>query len=135
MRSVLFLVVAISVFQSTSTSLPKLEGVPVKLAWSKDDSQLYLATAATTARDAALVAQYLIALPSGEPAAVDRPPAWVNEYWGWKSDRTSRHWSDLTIEYKVTKENLQNSPTMTRDAVANGTTASGAGAGVVAATA
>jgi hypothetical protein len=133
MIDVVLLATALSAAQTLSTPRPKADGIPAKLAWSRDDAQLYVAIAATGARDATIVNQFIVALPSGEISPVEGQPGWVADYWNWKSDRRSQHWLDLQIDVKVTKEKgEQVGPAMTRDALSTGTQSDPTGATVVA---
>ena len=115
--------------------LPALEQTPVRLAWSRDDRQLYLATAASLARNAPPVKQFVVDLESSQVTPVDRAPDWVGTYWDWKADRTSQHWPDLTIDVKTERKKIgasnPSTGAMTRDAITGGTMGDGTGAGVV----
>jgi hypothetical protein len=66
----------------------KLKGEPTQLAWSPDGTQLFLQT---SERDATGMIKnprfFVMSAADGKPEPVDAPPAWVTDYWTWKSNK------------------------------------------------
>jgi len=78
--------------------LGKLKGDLREICWSEDGRQIYVQTAEGDPR-AAKPHHYLIALPTGEPAGVDKPPAWAEDYWDFKASKTAPGVSALVIQF------------------------------------
>jgi len=66
MIDVVLLAMALSTAQGVSTPQLKLDGVPLKMAWSRDDSQIYVATAVSGACDAKVASQYIFLQQMGK---------------------------------------------------------------------
>jgi hypothetical protein len=79
----------------------KLKGEPIQLAWSPDGSKLFLQAAG---RDkVGMVTNphfYVMSATDAKPEPVDAPPAWVAEYWGWKSGQFAPGSKTFGIEFK-----------------------------------
>src|SRR5437667_3513757 len=74
----------------------RLKGRPARLAWSDDRSELYLQMVdGATAAD--LKFRHYIVRKGSPPAAIERAPKWVDEYWKWKSAKSFFGDPQLTI--------------------------------------
>ena len=85
----------------SSLDAGKLKGEPIKLAWSPDGTKLFLETAGRDKVGMAINPRsYVMSAADGKPEAVDAPPAWVAEYWAWKSGQASPASSTFRIDFK-----------------------------------
>jgi WD40-like Beta Propeller Repeat len=85
----------------SSLDAGKLKGEPIKLAWSPDGTTLFLETAGRDKVGMAINPRsYLMSAADGKPEAIDTPPAWVAEYWAWKSGQASPASSAFRIDFK-----------------------------------
>jgi hypothetical protein len=79
----------------------KLKGEPIQLAWSSDDTQLFLQTAE---RDSVGMIKnphyFLMWVSDGKPSPVQTPPDWAISYWSWKSNKTAPGSSTFSIDIK-----------------------------------
>jgi hypothetical protein len=79
----------------------KLKGEPTQLAWSPDGTQLFLQT---SERDATGMIKnprfFVMSAGDGKPEPVDAPPAWVTEYWTWKSNKYAPGSKTVGVEVK-----------------------------------
>jgi hypothetical protein len=73
----------------------KLNGEPVRLAWSPDGSQLYLRTMQRDRFANEKTFHFVIASTGGKAEKVDQAPAWAETYWSWKS--APKHPGDATF--------------------------------------
>jgi hypothetical protein len=86
-------------------NLDKLKGKLVRqLAWSPDQSQLYLMTYEPN-RDASIkeAFHYVINLDGGVPKRVEAQPEWASAYWNWKSAQTAPGEPSLKMEASTEK--------------------------------
>lgn len=84
-----------------------LKGRPAELAWSDDDSTLYLEVVDGTTAGALAYRHYLIK-KGAAPATVPAPPAWAEAYWKWKSAKTFFGDPLMTIDLDTSREVLDN---------------------------
>ncbi|HVB38098.1 MAG TPA: hypothetical protein VND92_06140 [Vicinamibacterales bacterium] len=85
----------------------KLGGNITRLAWSPDDTQLYLCA---TRRDHAgneSDRHYLLALDGSQPKRVDVAPDWASAYWIWKSSPQSPASATFRIQVQTRQETLK----------------------------
>ena len=78
--------------------LGKLKGDLREICWSADGKQVYVQTAEGDPRTPK-PHHYVIALPSGELAGLDKPPAWAADYWDFKSSKTAPGVSAIEIQF------------------------------------
>jgi hypothetical protein len=79
----------------------KLKGDPTQLAWSPDGTKLFLQTSARDSKGMMTSPRfYVMAASEATPEPVDAPPAWVAEYWGWKSKQFAPGSTTFGIEIK-----------------------------------
>jgi hypothetical protein len=88
--------------------LDKLKGRPSRLAWSDDDSTLYLQVVEGSTAEKLKARHYLISRNSS-PAPIDQQPVWAQAYWKWKSAKSSFGDPLLNIDL-VTKQELVDDP-------------------------
>ncbi len=86
--------------------LGKLRGEPRQLAWSPDDSELYVQTAEGS-KPTDRVYSYVVPASGGAVKDSVRPPVWVSEYWAFKSDRTAPGLPALIIDVETGSENIK----------------------------
>ena len=68
----------------------KLKGEPWRMAWSPDGTQLYVEAADRDARGTVKSSKgVVVTLADRSMKHVDQPPAWVANYWLWKSGQAS----------------------------------------------
>ena len=84
----------------------KLKGEPIQLAWSPDETTLFLQTAGRDKLGMAINPHfYLLSASDGKPEPVDAPPAWAAEYWAWKSGHfapgSTTHGIDFKEDYRA----------------------------------
>ena len=82
-----------------------LKGRPAQLAWSDDDSTLYLQVVEGTRADKLTYHHYLIR-KNESPAPLDRQPVWAQAYWKWKSAKSFFGDPLMTIEVDTTQQLL-----------------------------
>jgi hypothetical protein len=88
----------------------KLKGEPTELAWSPDGSQLFLQTSERDSKAMVINPRaYVLSASDGKPQAVDAPPAWVTEYWTWKSNQYAP--GSKTFGVEVTQEDRKSTAT------------------------
>ena len=75
----------------------KLKGRPSRLAWSDDESSIYLQVVEGTSADSLKFRHYLIA-GDGKVKSIDAEPIWAQAYWKWKSAKTFFGDPTLTID-------------------------------------
>ena len=79
----------------------KLKGDPTQLAWSPDNSQLFLQT---SERDSVGMIKnprfYIIDAATGKMASVAAAPEWAASYWAWKSNKSAPGSSAFAIDIK-----------------------------------
>jgi hypothetical protein len=70
------------------STLDKIKGEPIQMAWSPDGTQLYLQTGEKT-RIGTFQNQkhYLVTVSDGKVKGIDAPPQWVTDYQAWKSNK------------------------------------------------
>jgi ribosomal protein L24E len=86
--------------------LGKLHGEPRQLAWSPDDSQLYIQTA-DGSKPTDRVYSYIVPAAGGAVTDAVRPPEWATEYWAFKSDRSAPGVATLVIDVESGSENVK----------------------------
>lgn len=68
----------------------KLKGEPTQLAWSPDGASLALQTSERDRYGMVKSPRYfLMSAADGKPESVKEPPAWLAEYWAWKSHKSA----------------------------------------------
>jgi hypothetical protein len=82
-----------------------LKGRPAQLAWSDDDSALYLQVVEGTQAERLTYRHYLVR-KNQRPAPLDREPVWAQAYWKWKSARTFFGDPFMTIDVDTTQQLL-----------------------------
>jgi hypothetical protein len=65
--------------------MSKLQGEPVRLAWSPDGHQLYVRTAQTDRWGNQRAWHYLVSIGETQATPVAAEPMWYGSYWAWKS--------------------------------------------------
>src|SRR5690349_8545643 len=65
----------------------KLKGRPSRLAWSDDESSIYLQVVDGNSADSLKFRHYLVA-GDGNIKSIDAEPIWAQAYWKWKSAKT-----------------------------------------------
>jgi hypothetical protein len=80
-----------------------LKGRPAQLAWSDDDSTLYLQVVDGTRADRLTYHHYLITR-NQSPAPLDRQPTWAQAYWKWKSAKSFFGDPLMTIDVDTTQQ-------------------------------
>jgi hypothetical protein len=84
-----------------------LKGRPARLAWSDDRSELYLQVVdGTTAAN--LKFRHYLVRKGASLTAIQTQPAWVQEYWKWKSAKMFFGDPQLTIEVDTGRELADN---------------------------
>ena len=70
------------------TTLDKIKGEPIQLAWSADGTELYVETGSRT-RIGTFESQkhYLVSAADGKIKSVDAPPQWATDYQTWKANK------------------------------------------------
>ena len=79
--------------------LGQLKGELRQIGWSPDGRQLYVQTAEGDPPRERLH-HYIVASEGAPLTGVDRQPAWAQEYWAFKSDRTAPGLPSLEIDVK-----------------------------------
>src|SRR5690242_19694841 len=91
--------------QSLTTNAPtdiiewhgsQLKGAPTQLAWSPDNTTLYLQT--LEGGSPGKPHAYSVTLATRTFRALDAAPDWVGKYWEWKSSRTPPGRPDLVVQ-------------------------------------
>jgi hypothetical protein len=80
-----------------------LKGRPAQLAWSDDDSTLYLQVVEGTRADKLSYHHYLITR-NQSPTPVDGQPIWAQAYWKWKSAKSFFGDPLMTIDVDTTQQ-------------------------------
>jgi hypothetical protein len=65
----------------------KLKGRPAQLAWSDDDTELYLQVVEGITAQSLKVRHYSIR-KDADPKPIDKQPIWAQAYWKWKSAKS-----------------------------------------------
>jgi hypothetical protein len=87
----------------TTIDVDKLKGRPAQLAWSDDETELYLQVVQGVTADSLKVRHYLLR-QGMEPAAIDRQPIWAQTYWKWKSAKSFFGDPLLTIDVDTVRQ-------------------------------
>jgi hypothetical protein len=80
-----------------------LKGRPAQLAWSDDDTQMYLQTVDGTTPQTITYRHYLIGKDAA-PTPIARQPIWAQTYWKWKSAKSFFGDPLLTIEVDTRRD-------------------------------
>jgi hypothetical protein len=100
-----------------------LDGEPVMLAWSPDQSQLYVQSMEKTRLGwAKSFRHFIVTVASGNVARVDVQPPWAEAYWGWKSSRRSPAAPEFMLSVGTQLESRHSVNTPTGGALARGGT-------------
>lgn len=67
----------------------RLNGEPVRLAWSPDGTQLYVQTSRLDAGGTSAVQHYVVSTSDGRLTRTHGEPDWVAAYWSWKSTQAA----------------------------------------------
>jgi hypothetical protein len=67
----------------------KLKGDLVRLAWSPDETEVYLQTAERDSRGNVRLRHYMKRLDAAAPKNVDQEPQWAGSYWAWKAGQAA----------------------------------------------
>jgi hypothetical protein len=86
--------------------LGKLKGEPRELAWSPDNSELYVQTSDGDKPDDR-VYSYVVATAGGAVKDAGRPPEWAADYWAFKSDRSAPGLPSLMIDLQTGSETVK----------------------------
>src|SRR5262249_52801130 len=86
----------------TVIDVDKVKGRPAQLAWSDDESELYLQVVQGVTVESLTVRHYLLKA-NAEPAPIDRQPTWAQAYWKWKSAKSFFGDPLLTIAVDTTR--------------------------------
>jgi hypothetical protein len=79
--------------------LGKMKGELRQVAWSPDGSELYVQTFEGTPQQQKL--RHFVVTAGGGPArAIEQPPSWAADYWGFKSDRFAPGLRSIMIEFE-----------------------------------
>jgi len=84
----------------------KLKGRPSQLAWSDDDTALYLQIVQGVTAESLKYRHYLVRKDSA-PSPIDSQPAWAQAYWKWKSAKNFFGDPLLTIEVDTRRELIE----------------------------
>ncbi len=100
-----------------------INGDPVVLAWSADQSTLYLASVEHSRLGwPKTVRHFLVNVAAGTIARVDAQPDWAAAYWGWKSGRRSPAAPEFMLDVDTQMESKQSVSTPTGGELARGGT-------------
>jgi len=86
----------------TMIDVDKVKGRPAQLAWSDDETELYLQVVQGVTVESLKVRHYLLKA-NAEPAPIDREPTWAQAYWKWKSAKSFFGDPLLTITVDTTR--------------------------------
>ena len=111
----------------------KLKGRPSQLAWSDDDTTIYLQIVQGVTAESLKYRHYLVR-KSSAPSPIDSQPAWAQAYWKWKSAKSFFGDPLLTIEVGTRRELIdevrdRNTAYLNSEKHAPGTLAAKGGAG------
>jgi hypothetical protein len=84
-----------------------VKGRPARLAWSDDRATLYLQSVEGHTRETLRFHHYLVRR-GGALSSVGSQPAWVEDYWTWKSAKSLVGDPQLTIDVETRRELLDN---------------------------
>lgn len=108
----------------------KLKGEPTQLAWSPDGTKLFLQT---SERDSVGMTKnprfFVLSAADGKIEHLDAPPAWVTEYWGWKSNQFAPGSKTFGIEIKEDQKTVTATASPMGGDLAKGGTSGDAGGG------
>jgi hypothetical protein len=97
---------------ATELDLGKLKGVPSRLAWSSDGTQLYMQTREGDDPQRASIRHYVIALEGKAVTPVGDEPQWASQYWTWKSGQSAPG-ASTPLKIEVQREQRLQSSTST----------------------
>lgn len=105
----------------------KMKGDIIRMAWSTDNTQIYLQTAEQDGNGNVRLRHFLLDLKGQQPRGTGEMPAWAESYWQWKSSQTAPGMAAIKIAVEQQQKRLTATATPTGGDLARGGLDTGGG--------